>query len=284
MKTILVPVDFSEASSGAVDYAVHWAKHYGYSQIILFKVHYESFMDYISTLGIGYSFMGKDASTQYRKASNKLLKNLQKKAVSQLTGQDNIQIRTATSDLPLMRAIIEILLQHPDIQLITVGSDHTRSSEPGFITTSIVKIARISPVKVLIVPEGYRYTSIKKILVPCDLQHMKHLGKLEQYSSMISEHSALTVLNIYKDPAQQNDQMIQEWKDKLHSYFKGNALHLFHSYDHDTLHGVLDFVANNPTDLIVALPGTHSFLYYMANKSLSEGIYKNTSQALLLLK
>jgi hypothetical protein len=284
MKSILVPVDFSRASAGAVDYAVHWAKHYGYDQIILFKVHYESFMDYISTLGIGYSFMGKDASTQYRRASNKLLKNLQKQAASSLTDKDNIQIRTATSNLPLTRGIMEILSQHADIQLVALGSDHTKSSEPGFITTNIIKIARISPVKVLIVPEGYTYTPIKKILVPCDLQHMKHLGKLEKYSTMVSENTAVTVLNIYKDPAQQNDAVIQEWKDKLHSYFAENALQLYHTYDHDTLHGVLDFVAQHPSDLIVALPGTHSFLYYLANKSLSEGIYKNTSQALLLLK
>jgi len=284
MKSILVPVDFSEASSGAVRYAVHWAKQYGYNQVILFKVHYESFMDYISTLGIGYSFMGKDASTQYRSASKKLLKTLQKNAQSSLGSENTIQIRTATSDLPLTRAIMEILSQQPDIQLIALGSDHTRSSEPGFITASIIKIARISPVKVLIVPEGYAYTPIRNILVPCDLQHMKQLGKLEQYSSMISEHITLTVLNIYKDQVQENDEVIQEWKDKLQHFFTGGSLQLFHRYDSDTLHGVLEFVADNPTDLIVALPGSHSFLYYLASKSLSEGIYRNTSQALLLLK
>lgn len=284
MKTILVPVDFSNASQGAVNYAVHWAGRYGYEQIILFKVHYESFMDYISTLGIGYSFMGKEASANYRKASKKLLKQLEKSALASLPQDSKIIIRTATSDLPLTRAIMEILSQQPGIELIALGSDHTRSSEPGFITSSIIKIARISPVKVLIIPEGYLYTPIEKILVPCDLKHMMHLSKLEKYSAMLGSHSELTILNIYTDSNEQQEALIEQWKEKLEGIFKGHQLELYHALDKDSLHGALSFVKSHPTDLIVALPGTHSFLYYLASKSLSEGLYKNTSQAVLLLK
>jgi len=284
MKTILVPVDFSEASKGAVDYAVHWAQRYGYEQIILFKVHYESFMDYISTLGIGYSFMGKDNSFSYRKASKNLLKRLEKSALENLPPESQIMIRTATSDLPLTRAILEILSQQPGIELIALGSDHTKSAEHGFITSNIIKISRISPVKVLIVPEGYQYTPIEKVLVPCDLKHMVHLSKLEKYSYMLGSHSELTILNIYTDPAQQEQAIIQEWKEKLEAIFTGRHLELYHALDKNSLSGALNFVKSHPTDLIVALPGRHSFLYYLASKSLSEGLYKNTSQAVLLLK
>lgn len=284
MKSLLVPIDFSAASQNAVDYAVHWSQRYGYDQIILFKVHYESFMDFISTLGVGYSFMGKDASFNYRRESKALLKRLQKAARAQLDTESNIQVRTATSDLPLTRAIVEILSEEPTIELIALGSDHTRSNDPGFITANIIKIARISPVKVLIIPEGYAYKPVEKVLVPCDLKHMEQLSKLEKYKSMLDTHSQLTILNIYADPQQEQQDTIRQWKEKLHHYFEGKDLQLYDAYNKNTLNGVLDFVSQHDTDLIVALPGTHSFLYYMANKSLSEGIYKNTSQSVLLLK
>lgn len=284
MKSILIPVDFSAASKGAVQYSVHWAEQYSYDQIILFKVHYESFMDYISTLGVGYSFMGKDASTRYRKDSKKLLKELQKIALRTLSKNSNITVRMATSDLPLTRAVIKMIERQNSIELVVLGSDHTRQGEPGFITSNIIKIARTSPVKLLIVPEGYQYAPINRIIVPCDLQHMMRLGKLEQYSSMLGRLSELTILNIYNHPDQQNSEMVLEWRRRLQGIFKDRQLQLYHVFDRDTLRGVLDFVSDHPTDLIVALPGEHSFLYYLASKSLSEGIYRNTSQSVLLLK
>lgn len=283
MKSILVPVDFSEASRNSVEYAADWSLRYGYDEIILFKVHYESFMDYISTLGVGYSFMGKDASASYRKQSKQLLKRLQNAAKARLGSA--VQVRTATSDLPLTRAVMEILSRDLGIALIILGSDHTRSSEPGFITANIIKIARTSPVKLLIVPEGYSFKPIQKVLVPCDLNHVMHLSKLEQYKVMLeSQNAALTILNIYADKDADENSLIKTWEEKLHRYFGALPVEVYHQYDKNTLHGVLSFVEKHGTDLIVALPGSHSFLYYIANKSLSEGIYKNTQQAVLLLK
>ena len=285
MKSILVPIDFSAASRNAVDYAARLSLQYGYEEIILLTVHYESFMDYISTLGVGYSFMGKDASFNYRKKSKDLLKHLQKTAQAQLPENTNIKVRTATSDLPLTRATLEILAENAGIELVVLGSDHMQASEPGFITANIISIVRVSPVKVLIVPEGHAYQPIRKILVPCDLKHMIHLSKLEQYKVLLETQQAqLTVLNILADQREEEADLIKDWEHKLHTYFDQVQLEVKHLYDSNTLHGVLSYVEQHDTDLIVALPGSHSFLYYMANKSLSEGIYKNTNQAILLLK
>ena len=284
MKTILVPIDFSQAAKDAVDYSIQVAEHYGYEQIILLKVHYESYMDYISTMGVGYSFMGKEASIQYNKQSKLLLQAMEKRAKEQAAALPNLQVRTASSDLPLARAITAILSKEPGIELMILGSNHTKSSDPDFITSNIIKIARTAPVKILIVPEGVPYHPFEQILVPCDLQHLQYLDKLEDYKTRLKSGSKLTILNIYTRANSGEGFQVGKWQEKLKQYFEGRQLQFFDFYATNALSGVLDFVSLHPTDLIVALPGRHSFLYYMAQKSLSEGIYKNTNQPVLLLK
>lgn len=77
-------------------------------------------------------------------------------------------------------------------------------------------------------------------------------------------------------------------KRELESYIQQHLTEIpssiYYSHDEDIINGILKFAAGHETDLIIALPGRHSFLYYLASRSISEGIYQNTSQPVLILK
>lgn len=74
------------------------------------------------------------------------------------------------------------------------------------------------------------------------------------------------------------------WKNNVSQYLTDIPYQIYYSLDKNLINGILFFTATHKVDLIIALPGKHSFLYYLANKSISEGIYKNAHQAVLILK
>ncbi|MDC8103567.1 hypothetical protein ACNFU2_01675 [Chryseobacterium sp. PTM-20240506] len=55
------------------------------------------------------------------------------------------------------------------MELIILGSDNQASSSKSFVSENIISIGRTSPVKALIVANGYTYNTIKNILIPCDI-------------------------------------------------------------------------------------------------------------------
>jgi hypothetical protein len=45
MKTLLVPVDFTDTSENAVNFAAEWSKKYEYDRIVLLKSFYDSIFE-----------------------------------------------------------------------------------------------------------------------------------------------------------------------------------------------------------------------------------------------
>jgi hypothetical protein len=50
------------------------------------------------------------------------------------------------------------------------------------------------------------------------------------------------------------------------------------------MNGILNFTQTKDVQLIVALRGKRSFLYYLTHKSISEAIYRNAKEPVLILK
>jgi len=77
-------------------------------------------------------------------------------------------------------------------------------------------------------------------------------------------------------------------KKELENYIREHLTEIpssiHYSYEENVIKGILNFASTNEADLIIALPGKHSFLYYLASRSISEGIYQNTHQPVLILK
>ncbi|MEO8852372.1 MAG: hypothetical protein ABI359_01245, partial [Ginsengibacter sp.] len=51
MKTLLVPVDFTDASQNAINFAAEWSKKYEYERIILIKSFYTSMYENVIMAG-----------------------------------------------------------------------------------------------------------------------------------------------------------------------------------------------------------------------------------------
>jgi nucleotide-binding universal stress UspA family protein len=279
MKTMLIPVDFTKASENAIEYAMEWCRNFDYEHIILLRVFSSSIFDNLSTGSEHHESLARNKEEEMGQ-----LRQISKKLVAGLGNE--IQVSLASSELPLLRSIIDILNSNP-VELIVLGSDHEGSSYNSIISSNVIAIAKVSPIRVLIVPSFSEFSEIRKILVPCDFNSVESLSRLESYHAQSAkwQEKELLVLNV--DPKEKyllKNQAFELAEQSLHNYLKNFKHSVYYSPNKSIIKGMMEFLENHKVQLIVALPGKHSFLYNLTHKSISEALYRNTPMPILILK
>jgi hypothetical protein len=192
---------------------------------------------------------------------------------------------TATSEMTLLRAILEVIKSEKP-ELLILGSDNYSYSSNGFIAGNLISIAKVSPVRVLIVPADYTYKPVHDALVPVDFNTLNSLDKVNSlWSSAQWNDLRLHVLHV--DPKEKYlnpDEKFRENENSLHHYLSNFKHEIHYRNDKKVLSGIIAFATEKDVQLIIALQGKHSFLYSLTHASISEAIYRNAKQPVLILK
>ncbi len=281
MKSLLIPVDFTPTCDNAIAYSVEWARAYEYTRIILLKTFYGSMFD---NLVPSASNVNQDYMQEERDEAREKLKALFQRVSA--TAGSGIEVSVETSELPLLRAIMEVV-EDESPELVVVGSDNYDYSSNSFIAGNVISIAKISPVRVLIVPSHSTYKPVKQALVPCDFNVVETLDKLDSYqaATTVWKEKKLLVLNI--DPEERYlhpDERFKKAETALHEYLKNFQHEVYYSSNKNIINGIIDFCKDHAVEVVIALPRKHSFLYSLTHKSISEAIYRNAMEPILILK
>lgn len=193
----------------------------------------------------------------------------------------DLEVLALTSELPLMRAVHEVIDEESP-ETIIVGSDTNHYDNDSYVAEHVIQIAKTSPVKVLIVPSTYRYQPVKEILIPVDAFVTHSLGKINSLNApkYLTEVD-FKILSIGNLLSKTNEEQNEK---ELHSYLENIPHHIFFSNNKHVIDAVLEFLRNNPVQLIIALPGNYSFLYRLTHKTISDAICRNSEKPVLILK
>lgn len=278
MKTLLVPVDFTKSSDSAIDFAAEWAQKYLYERIILLRSFYSSMYENM-IMSADFSNVNEEYLNRKRDNERELLNQLCKE-LDHKTGS-NIKVQTAVTELPLVRSIIEII-KNEKPEMILLSADPGKANNASFIAGNIIPIARLSPEKVLIIPNGYRYQEIKKALVPVDFKTLHSLHKVDNLrASPRWRDVELMVLNV--NAASPNEKL-KEAENNLHDFLKNFQHTIYYESDKNVINGILNWSKLKEVQLMIALPGFHSFLYSLTHKSVSESLYRRCPVPVMILK
>lgn len=154
MNTIILPVDFSEASSNAVRYAAAMSCDRAVGRIILLHTASVTVYDNISTVGDG------DLMTDEWRRTASLLEERSRELMAECPR--GVRIQTAMSEMPVVRAVHQ-LLSDVGAGLVLVGAEE--GAEDGTLGGHVIGLARTSSVPVLVVPRGCRYVRPTEALV-----------------------------------------------------------------------------------------------------------------------
>lgn len=277
MKTILIPVDFSDTNTNAIKYAADMGCDMPVKKIILLKSYYTSVYEQILP-SPDFLLISADDIENERQKIEVQLKELMKKLKNRC--HENIEIETVVSTEPIVRAIHNVVEdQHPDLMIVGGDMGH----ELSMIGEQIIEIAKSSPVKVLIIPPDCSYQKIEQALVPCDLEAVARLGILK---GLNTSHSWLNpkLMLLYVDPKKKHIGREAEFEASVKQLVNCYECKLHYSEDKNIVRGILNFATEQQVQLIIALPGKHSFFYNLTHSSITEALSLNARHPVLILK
>jgi nucleotide-binding universal stress UspA family protein len=282
MKKILIPIDFTRSSNNAIAYAVALSKNNPIKQIILvvnvYITEFEQLLptaDFIQFAVDKAQALNGQLSTQFENLKASVLKKL----------DPRVRVSFILSKMPLLLSIRELIKQEkPDLLLI--GSDHAGATEESYISNHLIKIAKVSTVPVLIIPALSRYQEVQKALVPFDPGNFACLNLIQRLNHIQNwPHPKLLLLNVDATPQVLfKDDVTCKVVEQISTHLQNYQYKFYYSAEKDVLKSVNHFCYENDLQLIIALPGKHSFLYNLTHRNITKGLARNNYKPVLILK
>jgi nucleotide-binding universal stress UspA family protein len=285
MKTILLPVDYSTASHNAARYAAELSAspEYQIGRIILVNSYFVSLYEQILPTP-DFVQVGEKEILERRTGLRQRLHAVRDEMLS-LVGQA-VTIETMESKDPLLRSMLSAIADRkPDF--IVIGSDSAAGDgELSEVAEHVIGIARISPVPVLIVPAGKQFDGIGQVLLPCDFRNLACLDPLKvMQEDELWRNKKVMIINVdHGFRRSEPDDRFRAVNASLARYLAGIDWEVNYSDATDTLMGILEFAQDRNADMIIALPGKHSFFYKLTHRSISEALVRNAETPVLILK
>jgi len=282
MKTLLIPVDFSAPSNNAVAYAAGLANHRNVERIVLLTNCYVSTLEQLFP-STDFVQAGADQQESLKNKLRQQLKHLKNTLLHKLN--EGITVSTILSCDPLLRSVLDATdAESPDV--ILIGSNSERAEEGSYIGEHLIEIAKASTVPVYVVPPKSRYHLVTNALVPCDFGSLRQVGLLERLQKIKNwPRVQLSLLNVAPEQKRSsNNNSSPEIESTLKKYLEEFDYQLCYADDKDELKGIMKYADKNHHQLIIALPGRHSFLYNLTHQSISQGLAADARQPVLILK
>ncbi|MEI9909326.1 MAG: universal stress protein [Bacteroidota bacterium] len=243
MRTVLVPVDFSETSLNAATYAVKMLTGVYGVNMILYHV-YEK--------------------PEHAAASDKEM-NLLKERLSDM-GIVKMQILCeAGHDFG---HCIERLARENPTDMIIMGITGKNKIAQIFIGSNTLKLIKKNICPVLIVPPGARFTQLKNIALTSDFTGAPSVAATAIIKNILSSYYAkLHIVNVNPEYHISITEPYQVVKDVMEEAFNGYQ-HDFHFIDLYDFHDTINlFVNDHSIDMTVTLPKDHNWLNSLTSGS-----------------
>jgi len=282
MKTYIIPVDFSETSVHAAEYAARLSKQTDVAKLILLHSYYVSV--YQSVLPTpDMVILTEDDANEEAAERLKQLEHLRARLFKEVRNGVTIQVQLSRENL--IRSIIETISAE-NADLVILGSNGTNSESNSHVGINAINISKLSPVPVIVVPPACRCEKVKRLVMACDFKKITETFPLEPLRKLLTRHDVeLMVVNIdrqakhkHADPQQLAEesvlhQMLQEYHPKY-----------YYNESDQVISGILDFAKHKNAQMVVALPHKYSFFMSLLHNSVSHELTVHSAVPVLLLK
>ncbi|MBA3706529.1 MAG: universal stress protein [Bacteroidetes bacterium] len=272
MKKILVPIDFSEISENALNYAAGLAKFVNGKLILLHIYHVRVPASETPLLVLSLDDLEKENMLLLKKLSEKI--NRQEAVETELIVRPGF----------VVEGIISIVSEKK-IDLVVMGI--TGAGKPpgvliGSNTTSFIKKATVP---VLVIPKNVSFGRIRKIVFAYDYKKVVAptlLVKLKEFAALFN--SEILVVDIVKPAEVPDFNQAVAGMMLEHSLVDVRHTLYFPSDEDDNLVQQIDsFVESHDADLLVMLPDSHKSLRELFHRSNTKRMAFHTRVPLLTL-
>jgi nucleotide-binding universal stress UspA family protein len=276
MKKILCPIDFSEVSLNALEFAVAIGEKEN-SDITLLNIFTPAdFNKILNTEHVKEEFekLQEIARAKLKAISEEILVLSKKR----LSGCDYI-LRSGK----IVDVLSEMVGEHK-YDLIVTGTTGHSAYDRKYLGGKAQKIIHDTQCSVLCVPENASFHGIKKIVYATDYQEEDKLA-IQQITSMAKDLKAsVTILHVSHHDDTIDKAIYEEFKAELENFVHGEKVTFDRVLFHHVAEGLDEYVKENKADLLVLLNKKLNFFESLFHKSLTEHLDRFADYPLLTLK
>lgn len=201
MYTLLVPVDFSEISLNALDFASHIAKLMKGQIVLLNALHPKNI-----AVGTNHVFDPTDYEQQKEQVKNRLYE------LSHKFRQHHIYTKQQVS-LGFLNDVIAEAVEEHKADLVVSGTHGASGLEASLLGTRSLDVAKYNQCPTLIVPQDWKMENFDKILYATDFKFsdLKHIKNIIEIAK--AAHAKVSIVHFA-------DKMSVEENDALMYWFK----------------------------------------------------------------
>ena len=284
MKKLVVPVDFSENTECACNYAIHLAEKEE-TEIML----YHAYMYPIASADMTDDVV--DSSTlitpeimdSIEKAAKTGLKRLKDKLdkILEDEGIKNIQLKTKATNGMAEYEILDICdTYHPDMVIMSSsGRGHKSDKILGSIA---LKIMEHAPIPVLSIPENIEYAKIRNVLYITDFDE-SDISAVENLVEILKPFKVnIHCLHVEHSNKDLIDNMLMDYlKEHFEEEFKKCTMFFEVVQDKDVLKAVEEYIKDKEINLVALLHHKRGLLSKLFHPSMTKKVFYHTALPLL---
>ncbi|MDO9185490.1 MAG: universal stress protein [Bacteroidia bacterium] len=256
MKTILVPTDFSDIATNAINYAARLAI-YTKSKLFLFHAYH------VPMIVSEVPFVLTSEENQLEEQSNEQMKliidDLQKKYENRLE-IESLSMPGFTSD-----EIVDIAKDRK-CDLIVMGTKGAGGSS-RFLGTNTVDVIKETHCNVLVVPEKVKFQKIDKIVFAFDYKAIKNSSVFDPIIELASLfNSEIMIFNIEDSRVKPTTEKATEGIKLEHAF--ENLKHTYWFSEHENIvEAINEFAIDNHAVMITMIKRSHNLIQQILSKS-----------------
>jgi nucleotide-binding universal stress UspA family protein len=272
MKTILVPTDFSEAARNASEYAVAYAKEFGYKLLLCHVYH-------LPVMSVPEEPLLVMENPKILRKNH--LESLQEEAAF-LSKDNQVEIECQVAEGFAVDEILNLENEiHPS--LIVMGMETEGTFSELIIGSIATDVIRKTKTPIILVPEKAKFKKIERVTLAYDYKLKQEVEILEPLKALLKSCNAkLFILHVGKEDPQENAEKAIAGI-KLEKYFSDQVFSSHFAESDDFTTGVNNFIESSSTDLIAMIPHKHNFLERLFKESHTKKIAFHTNVPLLTL-
>jgi nucleotide-binding universal stress UspA family protein len=278
MKTILIPTDFSENATIAVNYGFNIAKKMK-AKVVLFHANHVP----VITPNTPASVYDELIKSEEAKVIKKLYKLREEYIEKFEINEDEQSVEAVVSVGFATDEVIEYS-KEKDVSLIVMGTQGAGGLKKLIIGTNAASIIRNSPIPVLAVPNNYKDFRLKKAILAADFKSNDDRNQFDIFVDICELFDVkLEILHIKKDDDMNPTESQVEKSLAIESAFKKVQHEYVVLQETEIEDTVLEYAEKEESDLIITLPRRQNFFLRLFNNSVTSEIAFKTKIPLLTL-
>ncbi len=246
MKTFLVPVDFSDTSVNAAEYAMAISNDIPDANIILYNVYSR----------ISYAVLAEKDDGSRKTITDLELNDLR----TGLSSKGNANITFESEEGSFIENIQRYVLGN-HVDMVIMGITGSSRIKQVFMGTNTLNVIRHINTPVMIVPPDAKFTGLKKVVFTSDFKDVARTTPFAALKNILDTFKpSLEILNVdsehYIELTDEFKIERESMEDKLGSY--NPEFSFLRAYDF--LEGINRFVETKEIDAIITVPRRHGFL------------------------